>query len=157
MKEHSYKVKVNWTGNLGEGTSAYNSYKRTHTIEVENKVAIQGSSMPQYRGDADLHNPEDLLLASVSSCHMLWYLHLCATAGVIVVDYEDNAEGIMVEEPDGSGRFTSIILKPVVTVAQPSMVEKALELHKDANRLCFIANSLNFKIGHLPECKAQQA
>ncbi|TQM51627.1 organic hydroperoxide reductase OsmC/OhrA [Arcticibacter tournemirensis] len=157
MKEHSYKVKVNWTGNPGEGTSAYNSYKRTHTIEVENKAVIQGSSMPQYRGDADLHNPEDLLLASVSSCHMLWYLHLCATAGVIVVDYEDNAEGIMVEEPDGSGRFTSIILKPVVTVAQPSMVEKALELHKDANRLCFIANSLNFKIGHLPECKAQQA
>lgn len=157
MKEHSYKVKVNWTGNLGEGTSAYNSYKRTHTIEVENKVAIQGSSMPQYRGDADLHNPEDLLMASVSSCHMLWYLHLCATAGVVVVDYEDNAEGTMVEEPDGSGRFTSIILKPVVTVAAPSMVEKALELHKDANRLCFIANSLNFKIGHRPECKVQQA
>jgi organic hydroperoxide reductase OsmC/OhrA len=155
MKQHSYKVKVNWTGNLGAGTQSYDSYKRTHTIRVENKPVILASSMPQYRGEADLHNPEDLLVASVSSCHMLWYLHLCASEDVVVVDYQDDAEGVMEEEASGSGRFTSIVLKPVVTVSANSMVKKAAALHQQANSHCFIANSLNFKVEHQPEFKVQ--
>jgi organic hydroperoxide reductase OsmC/OhrA len=153
MKEHKYNITTTWTGNQGEGTTTYKSYKRKHIIHIEGKVDILGSSMPLYHGDADLHNPEDLLMGSVSACHMLWYLHLCATASVIVTNYEDHAEGTMVETADGSGHFTSITLKPIVIVADPSMIDKANALHKEANKFCFIAQSVNFPVYHEPECK----
>jgi len=156
MKEHQYKVMTTWTGNLGEGTTTYRSYKRRHTIHIEGKADIFGSSMARYLGDADLHNPEDLLMGAVSACHMLWHLHLCAEASVIVTGYEDHAEGTMVEAADGSGHFTSITLRPVVTVADPSMIGTANALHKEANKFCFIAKSLNFPVHHLPECKVAE-
>ena len=151
MKQHHYTIQVSWTGNLGEGTKTYSSYKRQHVISLEGKPDISGSSTPIYRGDADRYNPEDLLVASVSSCHMLWYLHLCASAGVVVTAYEDHAEGIMVEAPDGSGHFTEVTLKPVITLADGSMIAKADALHAQTNKLCFIANSVNFPIHHRPE------
>jgi organic hydroperoxide reductase OsmC/OhrA len=150
--EHHYKLTVKWTGNTGTGTSGYTAFERSHSIIADNKVEITGSSDPAFRGDKTKHNPEDLLLASVSSCHMLWYLHLCAMAGVIVTGYIDNATGIMIETPDGGGKFTAITLYPTVTVTDNSMTEKANELHKKANELCFIANSLNFPVSHKPTC-----
>jgi len=150
--EHNYKLTVKWTGNKGTGTSGYSAFERNHSILVDNKVEIAGSSDPAFRGDKTKHNPEELLLASVSSCHMLWYLHLCAIAGVIVTGYIDNATGIMTETPDGGGKFTAITLHPTVTVTASSMTEKATELHKKANELCFIANSLNFPVFHKPSC-----
>lgn len=151
-KQHKYKLTVKWTGNKGHGTFDSRLYGRDHRIVIANKPDILGSSDPKFRGDADKHNPEELLLASLSSCHMLWYLDLCASAGVVVVDYRDNAVGIMEEKSDRSGHFTEVTLQPVVTVAESSMVETANELHKEANKLCFIANSVNFPVYHHPSC-----
>ncbi len=153
--QHDYKLTVQWTGNTGTGTSGYKEFERSHAILVDNKVEIAGSSDPAFRGDKTKHNPEELLLASVSSCHMLWYLHLCAVAGVIVTAYVDHATAIMLETTNGGGRFTEITLSPIVTIADISMTEKANELHRKANELCFVANSLNFPVYHKPTCKVK--
>jgi organic hydroperoxide reductase OsmC/OhrA len=148
MKTHHYSLTVNWTGNKGEGTNGYKSYERSHEIIIEGKEIIKSSADPLFLGDRTKHNPEELLLASISSCHMLWYLHLCSDAGIIVTNYIDNAKGIMEETADGGGKFTSVILYPIITLKDISQKEKANELHKKANEFCFIANSLNFKVGH---------
>ena len=146
--QHNYQLTVKWTGNRGTGTSNYKAFDRSHSIVVDNKAEILGSSDPAFLGDKTKHNPEDLLVASLSSCHMLWYLHLCTEAKVIVVDYVDNATGIMVETSNGGGHFIEVTLNPIVTVTESSMIEKANELHKKANELCFIANSVNFPVQH---------
>ncbi|HCN83563.1 MAG TPA: peroxiredoxin [Sphingobacteriaceae bacterium] len=151
--QHHYKTTIKWTGNKGTGTDSYTNYERSHEIRIENKPAILASSDPAFHGDKTRHNPEELLLASLSSCHMLWYLHLCSGAGVIVVDYTDHATGIMVETSDGGGNFTEVILNPIVTVLENSMTEKADELHHKANELCYIANSVNFPVHHKPITK----
>src|SRR5690606_35534366 len=135
-----YSVDVQWTGNKGSGTSHYKGYERSHSIVVDQKPVIDASSDPAYRGDASKYNPEELLVASLSSCHMLWYLHLCAEAGIIVVNYVDHAVGSMVETADGGGYFKEVILKPRVTVSEEKMVGMAEGLHKRANEKCFIAN-----------------
>ena len=150
--QHTYNLTVKWTGNNGTGTSSYKEFERSHSILVDGKIEILGSSDPAFRGDNTKHNPEDMLLASISSCHMLWYLHLCATAGIIVTDYIDNATGIMIETSNGGGKFKEATLNPTVTITDILMTEKANELHKKANELCFIANSLNFPIYHKPNC-----
>ena len=149
-KQHHYKLTVKWTGNTGKGTSDYKAFERSHTVFVDDKAEIHGSSDPAFRGDKTKHSPEDLLLASVSACHMLWYLHLCAVAGIVVTDYRDEATGIMVETENGSGKFTEIALHPTITITDLSMRNKADELHKKANDMCFIANSLNFPVHHKP-------
>ncbi len=151
--QHQYKATIKWTGNKGKGTENYRNYERSHQIIIENKSDILGSSDPAFRGDKTKHNPEDLLVSSLSACHMLWYLHLCSEAGVIVSDYVDNATGIMVETTNGGGQFSEVTLNPIVTVTEQSMVNKANELHKKANELCFIANSVNFPVGHNPKTK----
>ncbi len=151
-KKHQYTVKVEWTGNTGKGTSEYRGYERSHKISADNKQDILCSSDPVFHGDKTKYNPEELFVASLSSCHMLWYLHLCADAGVVVVDYKDNPVGILTEAPDGSGHFTEVTLYPAVTVKDKSMIEKANKLHNKANEFCFIANSCNFKINHEPVC-----
>lgn len=149
MKQHHYNAEVLWTGNLGKGTVSYKDYNRNHTISVSGKSHdILGSSDASFLGDASRFNPEELLLTSVSSCHMLWYLHLCASHNVIVTSYIDAVEGSMEETRNGSGRFTEIILKPSVVITKESDVELAKSLHKEANKMCFIANSLNFKVAH---------
>ena len=151
--EHHYKLKMEWTGNKGTGTSGYRDYERSHTISIENKQMIEGSSDPTFRGDKTKHNPEDMLLAALSSCHMLAYLHVCVMNGVVVTAYTDNAEGTMKELPGGSGHFTEVVLHPVVTVSEESMKEKANELHHKAHELCFIANSVNFPVKCEPVAK----
>lgn len=153
VNKHNYQATIQWTGNKGTGTDNYRNYERSHTIKIKNKSEILGSSDPAFRGDKTKHNPEDLLVASLSSCHMLWYLHLCSEAGIIVTDYVDNATAIMVETSNGSGQFTEVTLNPIVTVSEKSMVSKANELHKKANELCFIANSVNFPVRHNPKTK----
>jgi organic hydroperoxide reductase OsmC/OhrA len=150
MKHHHYKTTIQWTGNKGTGTSGYRDYERSHTISVENKPMIEGSSDPAFRGDKTKYNPEEMFLSSLSSCHMLWYLHFCSEAGIIVTEYVDQATGIMEETNTGSGRFTEVTLHPTVTVKDKSMIEKAIELHHKANEFCFIANSVNFSVKHIP-------
>jgi organic hydroperoxide reductase OsmC/OhrA len=149
-KEHHYQLTTVWTGNKGTGTSDYRAYSRNHEVVMEGKANLLGSSDPAFRGDKTRHNPEDLLVASLSACHMLWYLHLCADAGIIVLEYEDHATGVMEETSDGSGHFTSVILHPKVTVADATMIELANTLHAKAHGFCFIARSVNFRVHHEP-------
>ena len=150
MYAHHYKVDITWTGNRGNGTASYTAYDRDHIVSAGGKPEIPASSDPSFRGDPARYNPEELLVASLSSCHMLWYLHLCSSAGVIVVDYTDAAAGTMEETANGGGHFIEVTLFPVITVASEEMVEKADALHEKANELCFIANSCNFPVHHKP-------
>lgn len=153
--QHTYSIALQWTGNKGKGTSGYREYERSHTISVANKPDILSSSDPSFRGDKTRYNPEELLVAALSSCHMLWYLHLCSEAGITVTAYSDHATGIMEETSEGGGHFTGVTLHPVVTIAEFSMAARATELHKQANDLCFIANSVNFKVHHVANCKIE--
>lgn len=150
MKNHNYQIDLYWTGNIGQGTQSYMSYKRKYTVRVKGKPDFIGSSDPAFRGDSSKHNPEELFLMALSSCHMLWYLHLCSTNQITVVEYKDPAEGIMLEEQSGAGRFTSVILKPTVVIREKEKLELAEKLHHEANKMCFIANSCNFMIQHEP-------
>jgi organic hydroperoxide reductase OsmC/OhrA len=145
-REHRYRTKLKWTGNTGKGTTDYRSYKRDHEITSPGKTVILGSSDPNFRGDPTRYNPEELLVSSLSACHMLWYLHLCADAGIVVESYEDEAEGIMEVSADGGGRFIRVTLRPHVRVT--GSVTQAEALHKRAHELCFIANSVNFPVDH---------
>jgi organic hydroperoxide reductase OsmC/OhrA len=138
--EHHYQLSVQWTGNRGSGTSGYRDYGREHEISAAGKPTIAGSSDPAFRGDATRWNPEELLVASASACHKLWYLHLCAEAGIIVTAYEDRAEGTMDDE-----RMQRVVLRPRVTIAAGDH-ELALQLHHTAHEKCYIANSVNFPI-----------
>ena len=147
---HQYQTHITWTGNNGTGTSGYRDYDRSHLIDLPGKAAIAASSDPAFRGDATKHNPEELLLSALSSCHMLWYLHLCADAGIIVLAYEDEAKATMDETEDG-GQFTAATLYPLVTVAEESMIPKAYALHEHAHAACFIARSVNFPVTHQPK------
>jgi organic hydroperoxide reductase OsmC/OhrA len=149
-KIHTFSISLSWKDQNGLGTTDYNAYSRNHTISSTGKVAIPGSSDPVFRGDGSKYNPEELMIAAASGCHMLWYLHLCADSGVVVTDYKDAASGNLIMESDGSGHFEEIMLNPVVEVTQGSMVEKAMELHDKAHQMCFIANSCNFPIKHTP-------
>lgn len=155
--EHHYSATVRWTGNLGSGTSAYNSYSRNHEVSAPGKTApIAGSSDRHFRGDAARYNPEELLVAALSQCHMLAYLHLCATNSIVVEAYEDEAGGTMILGKDGSGHLTEVNLHPVVTVSPESDTTLAHELHHEAHRLCFIANSVNFTVTHRPRVEARR-
>lgn len=147
-KTHHYQSKLEWTGNEGHGTIDYKTYSRAYNLQSADKPVIEGSSDPAFRGDAKKYNPEELFLFSISSCHMLWYLHLCAVNGIVVTGYKDAAEGTMTEDAKGSGRFTEVILKPEVEITDLSKKELALQLHHKANQMCFIANSCNFEIKH---------
>ncbi len=148
-KSHHYRASVRWTGNRGTGTSDYRAYGREHTLTFEGKDPLPGSSDPTFRGDPTRYNPEELLLGSLSACHMLWYLHLCAVAGIVVESYRDEAEGVMETEPGGSGRFTRVTLHPTVTI-QDGSPDRAADLHTEAHRRCFIANSVNFPVRFEP-------
>ncbi len=154
MKQHAYGTTVRWSAEGGQGTTNYGAYRRDHTIGVEGKAPIAASSDPSFRGDATRYNPEELLVASLSSCHLLWYLHLCATNGVTVLQYTDDAIGMMEENADGSGRFVRVELRPRVTVAPKCDRQRALALHEKAHHLCFIARSVNFAVEVLAEVTA---
>ncbi|MGC8519871.1 MAG: OsmC family protein [Steroidobacteraceae bacterium] len=152
-RQHEYDVQVTWRDSSGSGTRTYTSYSRDHVIVAEGKPEIAASSDPSFRGDAHRYNPEELLLASLASCHMLWYLHLCAAKGINVLDYRDEAHGVMVEADDGGGAFSAVTLRPRVRIAAGGDTALALALHERAHGLCFIARSVNFPV----HCEAQMA
>jgi organic hydroperoxide reductase OsmC/OhrA len=156
MSEHTYRVHIEWTGNRGTGTSGYREYGREHAIAAGSKADIAGSSDPKFRGDVDRWNPEELLVASASACHQLWYLHLCADAGIAVQRYVDDAVGTMVEDAQG-GRFTRIVLRPRVAIRAGDDAELATRLHHQAHAKCYIANSVNFPIECEPVIEAPGA
>ena len=147
---HHYELSVTWTGNTGSGTSNYRAYGRAHEVEAGDKPPIPGSADPTFRGDPARWNPEELLVTSVSQCHMLWYLSLCAGEGVVVTGYADQPRGTMIEAADGSGQFQEIRLRPQVELASAEHADRAMALHERAHRMCYIANSVNFPIHHEP-------
>jgi organic hydroperoxide reductase OsmC/OhrA len=156
-RDHRYKVRTVWTGNRGTGTSGYRDYDRAHVVKIDGKPDLLGSSDAKFRGDGTRHNPEDLLVAALSTCHMLWYLHLAAEAGLIVTEYEDEAEGHMQLRPDGGGAFVRATLRPRLTIAGNFDAGRAARLHHEAHEKCFVANSVNFPVEVEPEIAAAGA
>jgi organic hydroperoxide reductase OsmC/OhrA len=151
VKRHYYTTNVAWTGNTGTGTSTHHSYRRDHEITAPGKaVSIPGSSDPHFRGDHSRYNPEELLVASLSTCHMLWMLHLCAVAGIVVTGYSDVAEGTMNENADGSGEFESVTLHPNITITDATRIDESIALNHRVHEFCFIARSVKFPVSHEP-------
>jgi organic hydroperoxide reductase OsmC/OhrA len=147
MTNHTFAATLRWRGNLGTGTSSYRAYSRDYELSGPLKTsAIAGSSAKTYRGDDTRFNPEELLVAALSSCHMLAYLHLCADAGIVVTAYDDSAEGTMRTNPDGSGEFVEVTLRPRVQMNNPARSAEAAALHQRAHEVCFIARSVNFPV-----------
>ncbi len=153
--EHRYALHSEWTGNRGTGTSGYRDYDRAVTISIEGKPDLAASSDKPFRGDGAKWNPEDLLMAALSECHLLSYLHACVSAGVVVVSYDDDATGVMVEDGRGGGAFREVVLRPRVVVAEASMVAAAEAAHAQAREWCFIANSVNFPVRHEAQVTAR--
>jgi organic hydroperoxide reductase OsmC/OhrA len=142
---HDYRAAVIWTGNLGEGTASYAAYSRDHDVTGQAKPTIPGTADPAFRGDPTRWNPEELLVASLSQCHMLEFLAQAARAGVVVTRYVDEPSGTMVEADDG-GSFVEVILRPRVTVAHDDMVDACARFHEEAHRACYIASSVVFPV-----------
>ncbi len=154
-RQHRYQVTTRWTGDLGRGTAGYTAYSRNHELSAAGKLApIPGSSDPAFRGDAKRYNPEELLVGALSACHMLWVLHLCADAGIVITGYEDQADGEMTEYPDGSGHFTRVVLRPRMTITDVARTADAARIHADTHRLCALAQSVNFVVDCEPEIAA---
>jgi organic hydroperoxide reductase OsmC/OhrA len=156
MKSHSYDVRVAWTGNTGVGTAGYADYRRDTVTTAGDKDGLLGSSDPNFRGDPARWNPEELLLTSLSQCHLLWYLDLVARAGVVVTDYVDEPSATMVLNSDGSGQFQRVVLRPSVTITDPDDRSRAMELHSRAHDMCFIARSVNFPVDCEPTVGVRQ-
>ena len=154
-KEHHYKLTTTLNANKGSGTSHVSAYDRSHTVSIDNKPDMHLTTDNPKFGDKGKHNPEDLLVSALSSCHMLSFLYLCALEGIIVVDYTDSVIGTMVEDADGGGHFTKVTLNPVFTITDPTREERAMALHHKANEICYIANSVNFEVRHSPVCKVK--
>ena len=150
MREHQYRLELEWTGNQGSGTSNYRAYGRECELRAPGKPVIAGSSDPSFRGDPARWSADDLLVAAVAQCHLLWYLHLCASNGVVVVSYRDDPVGTMIEEDSGAGQFQQVLLRPTVEVRESSMCELAELLHDQVAEWCFVARSVNFPISCQP-------
>jgi organic hydroperoxide reductase OsmC/OhrA len=151
MKQHHFQITTTWSGNLGTGTSGYRNYSRNHEVIGPAKTSsIPGSSQPVFRGDPSRYNPEELLLAAVANCHMLWVLHLCADAGITITEYSDAAEAEMQEHPDGSGEIVSAVLHPAMSITDPARIADALAIHDKAHSVCCLARSVKFPVSHQP-------
>lgn len=145
-KYHDFTAQIAWTGNRGEGTAHYKGYDRTWSIVTEGKPVVHCSNDPMLGGNPTRHNPEDILLSSLSACHMLWYLHLASNAGIVVSAYEDAPLGVGETLPNGASRFTQVTLRPRITVASGTDLKKADQIHYDVHNYCFIARSVNFPV-----------
>jgi len=148
--KHLFKAELKWTSNQEDSTKRF--YSKSHTVLIEGKPVLNVSAAKAFKGDPELYNPEDLLLSSLVSCHMMSYLFVCSQNGIEVLEYSDNAEATLEVFPDGSGRFVEVKLNPKVTIANHDKIPMALDLHQKANQLCFIANSCNFPILHNATC-----
>lgn len=154
MTKHIYKQTIEWTGNNGIGTQTYESYARDFDLMADHRDLLSCSADPAFRGDATKYNPEDFLLCSVSSCHMLWFLHLCADKGIVVMNYTDQPVGEMESIPGKGGKFIGITLNPIVKITDPSRIDEIVNVHEVASEKCFISNSLNFEVVINSQCFA---
>ena len=151
--KHLFKAKLDWFFSVTEKDSPSKTYQKSHRITIEDKAVLQVSAAKVFKGDPSLYNPEDLLLSSVVSCHMMSYLYVCEQSGIEVLSYSDEAEATLEVLANGSGRFVNVKLYPKVIIANKEKIAEALLLHQKANELCFIANSCNFPIEHFPVCE----
>ncbi|MEM7662234.1 MAG: OsmC family protein [Pseudomonadota bacterium] len=147
-KTHDYTARIVWTGNRGEGTRTYSGYDRTWNVETPGKPTISCSNDPLLGGDPSLPNPEDMLIASLSACHMLWYLHLASREKITVISYTDDPIGVGESEPSGAGRFISATLRPRITLADIADADRADALHSQIHQYCFIARSVSFPVSY---------
>jgi len=155
-KKHRYWAEVTWTGNQGRGTANYRAYERDYQISINNKPIIKGSADPAFLGNPAQYNPEEFLMISLSACHLLWYLHFCSDASIVVTRYLDKPEGTMIEKEDGKGCFSEVILKPLVAIQSAENQSQAEQLHAQAHEYCFIANSVNFPVKCEPSIEIEQ-
>lgn len=153
--KHLFKAAVKWTSNKTQEDSTKRFYSKNHTVLIEGKPVLNVSAAKAFKGDPELYNPEDLLLGSLVSCHMMSYLYVCSQNGIEVLEYSDNAEAKLEVSPDGSGRFVRVTLNPEVKISNSNQIQLALDLHQKANQLCFIANSCNFPILHNASCEVK--
>jgi len=151
--KHIFKAAINWSSKQNQEDSTKRFYSKSHQIKIEGKPVLDVSAAKAFKGDPSLYNPEDLLLSSLVSCHMMSYLYVCSQNGIEVLEYSDNAEAILEVSPNGSGRFTEVRLNPKVKISNSDKIELALNLHFKANQLCFIANSCNFPVFHNASCE----
>ena len=151
--KHLFKAEAKWTSKQEDSTKRF--YIKSHTILIDGKLVLHVSAAKAFKGDPELYNPEDLLLSSLVSCHMMSYLYVCSQNGIEVLEYSDNAEATLETYADGSGRFVTVTLNPKATIANPDKIQMALDLHQKANQLCFIANSCNFPILHNANCEVK--
>jgi organic hydroperoxide reductase OsmC/OhrA len=149
--KHLFKAVLNWTSK--KEVSSLKIYSKNHQVKIEGKPILEVSAAKAFKGDPELYNPEDLLLSSLVSCHMMSYLYVCSQNGIEVLEYSDNAEATLKVNPDGSGRFVEVKLFPKVKISNSDQIELALDLHFKANQLCFIANSCNFPVLHEASCE----
>lgn len=149
MSLHHYALDLTWQGNRGSGTSGYRDYGRDVVVRASGKPELAASADPTFRGDATRWNPEELLLAALAQCHLLSYLHSAVNHGVVVLEYDDSPVGTM-EQVGQGGRFTEVVLRPRVVIADAAQVELAREIHAEAGRNCFIAASVAFPVRHEP-------
>ncbi|TYL51398.1 OsmC family peroxiredoxin [Nocardioides sp. BGMRC 2183] len=147
--EHHYRLGVSWQGNRGGGTTGYRDYGRDVLVRATGKPDLLASADPAFRGDAGRWNPEEMLLAALSQCHLLSYLHSAVRHGVVVTAYVDEPVATMSQSGHG-GRFTDVLLRPQVTIADPALAETAQAIHAEAAANCFIAASVNFPVRHEP-------
>ena len=152
---HLFKVALNWIKKEPQTDSSTRIYTKSHHISIEGKPDLEVSAAKAFKGDPNLYNPEDLLLSSLTSCHMMSYLYCCMQYKIEVISYQDHSEATLQVNPDGSGKIVKVDLFPEIIISNSSQIELALSLHKKANELCFIANSCNFPVYHHPKCNAK--
>lgn len=140
--KHSYTLELSWKGS----TDAPRNYDRSHTLKAEGKPEIAASADPSSLGDPKKWNPEEMLLGSLASCHMLWYLYLCSVSKIVVTSYRDLPTGSLEIDPEGKSRFTHAMLSPQVVITDSSRIEDAQALQQKAHEKCFIVNSVNFPV-----------
>ncbi|MGB3414146.1 MAG: OsmC family protein [Microbacteriaceae bacterium] len=145
---HEFEVQIDWIGNTGSGTSGARDFSRNHEILFPGLPSLPGSAAPEFRGDADRYNPEQLLVAAIAQCHMMTYFYLAVQNGIVVTEYRDTATGFLRLHPDGSGEIDRVIVRPRVTLAAGTDLELALSLHDEVGKYCFIARSVNCEIVH---------
>ncbi len=151
---HRFKVDLEWSSKESNSLDKIGRTIKNHIVKIDGKEILNISAAKSFKGDATLYNPEDLLLSSLASCHMMSYLYCCSTHKIEILSYTDHAEALLEVSDDGAGRIVQVLLHPVVVIADPSQIDLALSLHTKANELCFIANSCNFPVVHQASCSA---
>lgn len=147
---HTFEAHLSWTKPDEASSNRKRIYGKTHLMQINGKQDLTISAAKAFKGDPALHNPEDQLLSSIMSCHMMSFLYVCSQHNMEVFSYKDKATAILETYEDGSGKIVSVSLFPQVIIADHNQIELANALHVKANKLCFIANSCNFPVQHEP-------